>query len=343
MSWPRPGRAVAAAIVTTAAIGVALTYPSGGMWREPPLPAYGGMTRLVAHFRHANEDGPPPPRQVLVLGSSLTRYGIVQEQLQHELGTGTRVVVLPLDGASIWEVLRLARRFDRPRAPGPNVAIVEVRRAEFRAVDLYRYERFVLRDKPEFVSAPGRLGALRQRVSDLTPPRQQITAWWEEVRYGWLPRLGVRPSVPEAEPHRLWAMSPARRQETLRDFMPERAARMLRNRKFSRPALATLRLLVAELQGRGYRVLLFSPPVSSRYLATLDTLPAGAVAEAAYRATILSADSTGADAVIAFGTERSLGVGSSIFYDYGHLRPEGAARETRRIAEALDALGWLRR
>jgi hypothetical protein len=118
---------------------------------------------------------------------------------------------------------------------------------------------------------------------------------------------------------------------------PTSAAQKLRGKRFSARTLAAFRLLVAELHRRGYDVLLVQPALNSAYVRHLDALPGAAEADARYRADVLDPAASGADAVLVLEDERSLGLDASVFYDYGHMNPRGAAAQTHRLAQFIRA------
>lgn len=337
---PRPSAAVLVALAVVIAAGVVFARLAGA-GGEPPVAGYPSLASEALRYDRANAAG-HARAEILLIGSSLVRHGLIEEQLARELGDSSiRVFNAALDGAGVWTSLRLVRRIDRPRPRGPNVAIVEVNRNELRTGrDIRTYEEWELAHSglasggPEPASGVARLA---ERAWALHPQRQALDAWMEEVRFGWLaahaPSLV---STPDPQPRALWTASAIARRRAVRSMMPDVEARRLEHWRLDSGAVIGLREMVAELHRRGYRVLLFVAPMHSRYLSAVNAFPDFRATELRFQA-MLRSPSIGADGVLEIPNAAALGESDSIFVDYGHLTRYGASVQTAWVAR------WLRR
>jgi hypothetical protein len=254
-------------------------------------------------YRYNSTNG-SKPSQVLLLGTSRMRHGVVEEELEAALGPQWQAINLGLDSAGLGEVARLVDRLDAPRAPGAKIAVIEVHPAEF--------DRSVCRLAPR---------AAGWRT--LWPARRELSLWLPELAYGWLAGHfpGLVP-VPPPLPRLLWTVDAEARRRAVARLTPQAMAAAAKTWAFDASCLSAVRSMTATLEGRGFRVVLLETPSHSAYAASLGSL-------GAYRAAVLGAGA------LSLPTAKALGAGDEIFYDYSHLSPEGAARQTRLLAAFL--------
>lgn len=344
LELPRPGAAVwiALAVVLVAALGFARV--AGGTAHSAPVKEFPYLASEELRYDRTNA---PASHEVLLLGSSLMRHGIIEEELPRELGDARlRAFNGGLDGASLWVILRFVRRIDRTRAAGPNVAVVEVNRRELDADrDLDGFARWELwRAGLDEDGVPGRSlapAALARLARGALPPRQTLDSWVTDFSQQWLayrvPRLV---STPAPQPRALWNASAIARRRAVRDMLPDIEARKLAGWRLSPAALYALHGIVSELHRRGYRVVLLETPMHTRYLATAHALPGDDDTERAYQSALRS-PRVGADTVLDIHDAAALGATDSIFVDYGHLTRAGAEIQTRYVASFLARSGLL--
>lgn len=335
-SWPRPSAACLVALATILLAGVCFALIGGGYWGEPPFPTHPGM---AAGARWYNATTKSTRGEILLLGSSLMRYGVLEDQLAAELDEPSlRVVNLGLNGAGPFEVLRLLGRL-RPRTmPGPKLAIVEVSRFSIRNdLPLSSYAHFKLNERED----RGQWPTLRSWAAYI-PRRQSLLEWEQELRYGLLaetfPRL-VGP--PQPIERMIWTTNLGGAVRSQAEMTPEAMAARLAGRLGSADALYGLGLVVKELKQRGYATVLLQTVLHSRFFAALAQAPGEAEAEAEWRRRVLDPAATGADAVLVLRDAASVGADDAILLDFGHLTPPGAALQTRKVAEFLRASGLL--
>src|SRR5258708_2083505 len=89
-AWPRVPRAVWAALLTVLLAGSGLGALAQRAPGQPPFPAYPRMATEV--FRYAAATG-RHRSEIVLLGSSLMRYGIQEDVLARELGNPDQLVI----------------------------------------------------------------------------------------------------------------------------------------------------------------------------------------------------------------------------------------------------------
>ena len=321
-------------MLVVGAFGAGLSYISGWEFGELPTRAYPTLTAQALRYNRTNL---PSSGEILLLGSSLMRLGVLEGQLAKEIGhSGARVINLAMDGAGPWQQLRLVHRLDASRANGFKVAIIEVNRESFgiqsaaRDFEIATYALTGMRSTHHAISSMAT--ALRYAV---LPPRQGVEDWVQEIRFGFLGREfpGLVPT-PVAPRRRLWDVDAETQRRAVRAMTPAVASRALLGWRLSGSRLSALRQVVAELKRRGYRVVVLQTPVHSAYLAAW-LRPADAVAEEAWQDSVLALSSNGADAVLAIDGAASLGTTDSVFIDYGHMDRFGASLQTQLVGKFL--------
>jgi hypothetical protein len=340
VAFPRPRASLAVAAAVVLAAQALFVYVGGGYRGDPPLEAFPYLSREAYRYNATQRTAGD---EVLLLGNSLMRLGIVEDQLAAELGRpDANVVNLGLDGASPWAVLRLVDRLRPPRNSGARVAVVEVDRFSYRKPSdvITDYAAYRL-DGDLGDGSGGAAATLRRAYDRLVPRRRDFPTWVEEVRYGWLADTfpGLVP-VPPPPPLTIWEADAIARRRAVADMMPEGMARKFDGWRFEERTVIALRAVVAELERRSYRVVLLETPRHSVFVAGTNR-PEVADAEAEYRAKIHDPATTGADAVLVFETAADLGADDSVFIDGHHMTRDGARLQTHEVAEYLRMSGIL--
>jgi hypothetical protein len=301
---PTPAFWLAAA--TTLILGLALSAVAGYRGTRPAARSFPNIRREAYRYNALNGR---QPSQVLLLGTSRMRHGVIEEELEKALGPGWQALNLGLDSAGLGEVERLVEQLDAPRGSGRRIAVLEVHPAEF--------DRGVCRRPPP-------LPAWRS----LWPARRELTLWLPDLAYGWL--AGHFPgavSVPPPLPRLLWTVDAETRRRAVARMQPQALAAAARAWDFDGTCVNAVRSMTAALKARGFRVVLLETPSHSVY--------AAALALNAYRGAVLDPGSTGADTALSLPDARALGAGDEVFYDYSHLSPEGARLQTAKLAALL--------
>jgi hypothetical protein len=311
----------------------AIASPGPGM---PPLPAFSALDSEA--YRYATATG-SATSEILLVGSSLVRYGVREDLLAEDLGAhpgdhDLLVFNAALDGGKLWEALRLVDAMPPSRAPGRRLAVLEVNRVSSETGLLpHPYQDARLRAQGLPARPPG-LRSAWDAFWEQIPPRQDAETWAQQALYGTIGRRvpGLVP-VPHALPRVLWMLTPAQQARAARDKQPVDMARGMHHSVRSTPEV--LKLLVATLHQHGFKVLLLETPLHGAMLDTMAEHPLGAESERAYRAAVLDPAASGADDVLAFDRTRDIGGDDGMLLDYGHLVPAGAALLTHRLAEHL--------
>ena len=330
---PRVPVSAWAAVAVVLLAGAGLRALVRGAPGEPPFAAY---PRLATEAYRYDAATGRARDEVVLIGSSLMRYGLQEELLAQDLGGGDLMVVnLGLDAASPWEELRLVESLAPSRATGQRLAIVEVNRISMdEARELTPYAAMRLRREGRLARAPG-LAGVEETIWEQVPPRQDLNTWVMTVRDGLvgphLPRLVPAQPPPQRT---LWSVSEMARRRAVEAMSPRAQADLLQHRKLS-AAPVGLGLVVAALKQRGFRVMILQTPLNGAFLDALAAHPGNDEAERAYRAAVLDPAATGADDVLAFDRVAEIGADDSFFADYGHLSREGSTLLTRHVAERV--------
>lgn len=332
--WPTPAVLVALAVLIV--IASVLGYLGGWQFGDPPSRSYPTLSEQALRYNRTISGS---NSQIMLLGSSLMRLGVIENQLTKDLGRPDLPVInLAMDGAGPWEELRLLGRLSTPRTSGARVAILEVNRRSFdaRLTD----DDF---ERAEVALSSDRASLKASRLTDVVryvalPSRQSITDWVQEFRYGFLPKVAPKlVATPSTPPRTLWNVDEEEQRRAVRDMTPAVAGRALVGWRFSTENLQALRELVRRLRVRGFRVILLQTPVHSAYLEFWRGAADGAVDEAIWRREVLDPASTGADAVLAIDDAKAMGATDSVFIDYGHLTRDGARLQTALLARFIES------
>lgn len=321
------------AALTVALFGAGLRLLARTSPGEPPFSAYPQMDAETYRY---NATTGKARSEIALIGSSLMRYGIQEKVLTRALGEPDLLALnLALDAASPWEELRLIEGMVPSRARNKKIAIVEINRISMDAsTPLSPYGAMRLEREGVHPRKAG-LEELRESLWTEVPPRQDLTTWLQRISYGAIgPRIPGLIRVPPAPARTLWTVNEMARRRAVQAMTPHAAAKPLHDRKLS-DAPHGLRLAVAALKRRGFRVMLLQTPLHSAFFDTLASFPGHEEAERAYRAAVLDPQKTGADEVLAFDRAAEIGGDDTIFVDYGHMTPEGSTLLTERVAEHL--------
>jgi hypothetical protein len=333
-SWPRVPAAGWAALAVALLGGLALRTVASPGPGVPPLDAFSGLDS--ESYRCAAASAGARGSEILLLGSSLMRYGVREDQLAADLGEPDLLVLnAALDGGRLWDVLRLVDSLPPIRAPKRRLAVLEVNRvAAESAVLPHPYEDARLRGQGLPVRPPG-LRSLAEAIWEQVPPRQDAITWAQQAVYGTLARrVPSLVPVPHAIPRVLWMLTEAQRERAARGKEPASMGTGMLPQMRQTPEV--LKLLVTALHQRGLRVLLLQTPLHGEMLEALARLPFGSDLERTYRADVLDPAMTGADAVLAFDRTGDIGGDDTMLADYGHLLPAGSELLTRRLARYLE-------
>lgn len=337
----RSAVAVVVAGAVAVVIGVSLAYIEGWEYHESPVRSYPTLTEEALRYNRTNKQD---SAEILLLGSSLMRLGVLEDQLARDLAQpDLDVINLAMDGAGPWEQLRLVRRLAPPRCAGPKLAIVEVNREAFAA----------RRSDDSYADAAMAAVAARSDHRSVTnwvrakkfyavPERQEFADWVQEFRFGflarWFPSLVPTPNVPR---RKLWDVGVMEQRRAVRAMTPLIAAQNLRHWRLSETSLLALHDLVGELKRRGFRVMLLQTPTHTAYLSYWDRSPDDSLAQTVWKERVLTPSSTGADAVLAIDAAAMLGASDSIFIDYAHMTKAGAILQTNYLASFIRAASLL--
>lgn len=322
--WPRVPRAGWLAVAVAIAVGAVLrsiAVPAPG---TPPVAAFAQLDAEA--YRYAATTG-RGRSEILLVGSSLMRYAVREEQLAEELGDPDLLVFnAGLDGGRLWDVLRLVDSIPPSKAPGRKLAILEVNRvaAETSILDHPYAEARRRRD------GKGLADALWAEV----PPRQDAVTWAQQAIYGKIARAlpGLVP-VPRPIPRMIWGLNEAQRTRAVRGKEPAVMGAGLHHTVWETPEV--MKLLVAALHDHGFRVLVLQTPLHGEMYAAMPPGPSFAEVDRAYRKLVLDPSSTGADGALVLDRTSDIGGDDTMLADYGHLLPAGASALTHRLAEHL--------
>jgi hypothetical protein len=314
----------------------------------PPLPAFAALDSEA--YRYAVATG-SASSEVLLVGSSLVRYGVREDLLAEDLGdhaaphppdpqtpgpAGHDLLVFnaALDGGKLWEALRLVDAMPPSRASKRRLAVLEVNRVSSETALLpHPYQDARLRAQGLPVRPVG-LRSAAEAFWEQVPPRQDAETWAQQALYGAIgPHVPHLVPVPHALPRVLWMLTPAQQARAARDKQPVDMGRGMRHSLRQTPEV--LKLLVAALHQHGFKVLLLQTPLHGAMLDAMAEHPLAAESERAYRAAVLDPRASGADDVLAFDRTPEIGGDDGMLLDYGHLVPAGAALLTHRLAAHL--------
>jgi len=331
---PLPSGAVIVALAVLVVFAAALAYLGGWQFGEPPTRAYPTLTEQALRYNRTPSDSGD---EILLLGSSLMRLGVVEDALSKDLDRPhLRVMNLAMDGAGPWEDLRLLARLHRSTTAGARLAVIEVNRASFDArltANEYGEAKVALASYTGSISL-SRLAAMVR--FEAFPPRQDITYWVQEFRYGFL--ASAAPSMvatPTAPPRVLWSVDAETQRRAVRAMTPAVAGKALLGWRLSSDKVMALRELVRELHARKFSVILLQTPVHSAYLEYWGQGPDGSDDAATWRSKVLDRASTGADAVLALDDAKAMDATDAVFIDYGHMTRDGALIQTALLAHFI--------
>jgi hypothetical protein len=321
------------ALVVALCGGVGLRAVASPAPWVPPLAMFSGLDATAYRYDATTRRAPPGGSEILLVGSSLMRYAVREEQLAEELGDRDLIVFnAALDGGRLWEVLRLVDALPPSRATR-RLAVLEVNRVSAETALLphpYADARRWRDGLPPHQS----LREAAALVWEQVPPRQDAVSWGTQAIYGSLaPRVPGLVPVPAPIPRLLWSLTDAQRERAVRGKEPEEMGANLHHSVWA--TTRALTLIVAALKDHGYRVLVLQTPLHGQMIEAMSRSPISAASERAYRSFVLDPAANGADAALVFDRTADLGGDDTMLADYGHLLPAGSTALTHLLADYL--------
>jgi hypothetical protein len=342
---PRPLPAAYIALVTIVCFGALLSYLGGGMFGEPPKRTVDGLVVEAYRYRAKNR---PAEDEILLLGNSLLLHGVLEDELRERVGKpDVNVMALSMAGSTIKDLGRLVARLDPSRATRHRIAVIQIHRWQFtgrRKSYSVGWRASIWNKLANWKPTETPIHVLDRAVQWI-PERHDLTGdegWIAHVKYDLFARhFPNLVQVPSMRPRELWFADDSMRARMTAGLKPVEYVQDFKDGVFAKDSLSDVRSLVAELNAKLYRVVLLLPPFHGEFFTTLAQDASRARLEDQFRSTLRDRSLSGADAVIEFHDARALGADDSIFFDYGHMTPEGASLFTRRLADALLMTGFL--
>lgn len=305
------------------------------------IPAHCTNHRLMYLEQTLVRDNPTPPK-VLMMGSSLMRYGLIEDQVAAAAGVRpAEVVNLALENGSAWDALVLLRR--NPKlAASARLVIYAIHPGEInpgsraRWIDNF-YQFSTLGEKVIADRWSDRTRLVLDWAWPYQSQRRDLVAWLAGLRgqTGYTDPDGLRPAWDTALFHRLKARSPLYE----RPPAPEDLAGI--DVRVSAQHLQHLREFIGFCRDHGIRLHFLTTPTRRVYdqvVASTESLRAGM---RQYEALLCS---LGVQCSMFHKPPARLGIGLNDredFLDYSHLTPGGARKLTRAVAADLLARGVL--
>ena len=305
------------------------------------IPAHCTNRRLMYLEQTLVRANPTPPK-VLLMGSSLMRYGLIEDQVAAAAGVPPgQVVNLALENGSAWDALVLLRR--NPKlAASARLIIYAIHPGEInpgsraRWIDNY-YQLSTLGEKLIADRWSDRLRLVLDWAWPYQSQRRDLVTWLAGLggQTGYTDPDGLRPAWNPGLFQRLKARSPIYQ----RPPAPEDLAGI--DVRVSGQHLRHLTDFIDFCRQRGIRLHLLTTPtrrVYDRVVASTDSLRAG------LSQFELLLDSLGVGASLFHKPPARLAIGlndKEDFLDYCHLTPDGARKLTLAVAADLQARGIL--
>lgn len=337
-AWPRPTRAFALTIALCAALRIALGLMAD---RLDLIPAPATKTRLLTLEQRLIRQPRSSPR-ILLIGSSLTRYGLLEDRIADasKLPRG-EVINLGVENGSSWDALVLLRR--NPRlSEAVSLVIYGVEpgqiNAEGRARWMDHFYRFsTLREKWEVDRWTDRGLLLSDWAWPWHSERRDVIAW-AQCAMGQLPQAADELLRPAWEPR---SFAKLRSRKTHFEHSPSPDEIIGMNDATSPLYKRLLEELVSYWRDRRVRVLLVTMPTSEVY--TRAVLDRAELRAGVQKFDDILASLSGPDVEIerCFARPDLKLDDREDFMDYTHLTPRGADRLTRVVIDALTRRQWL--